>query len=439
MQAEQLDEKQITHLNAAAPNWVTNATVLWERRRLLARSFAIVFILSLVIAFLIPKQFESTARIMPPESSGTSAALLTALAGRGMSELGSFGALAGSLLGAHTSGPLFVDLLRSATVSGHLIDRFQLQHVYHKRYRIDAAKHLARSTTIVEDKKSGVISIIVEDSDPGRARDLAQAYLDELNLLVNRTNTSSARQERAFIEDRLQSAKAELERAQLAMSEFASTHTTIDIKEQTRATVDAAARLQAQLIIEESDLDSLKQIYGDENVRVRAANARISALRHDLDKIGGTSAPLQPDGATNAQSSPSLERSGITYPSLRQIPRLAVPYADIYRRVRVQETVYEMLTQQYEIARIQEAKEVPVVRVIDSPGIPEKKSFPPRALLTLFLSAFFVSVMAAQILVRHRWSQISLLDPRKALGQQIADDVRSRMLRSMRRHGGMQS
>ena len=112
------------------------------------------------------------------------------------SEFGGLGGLASSLFGARTSGPLFVDLLRSGTVSSDLIDRFQLQKIYGKRYRVDAAKQLARRTAVVEDKKSGVISITVEDSDPRRARDLAQAYLDELNLLVNRTNTSSARQER---------------------------------------------------------------------------------------------------------------------------------------------------------------------------------------------------------------------------------------------------
>ncbi len=170
---------------------------------------------------------------------------MAAIAGR--SEFGGLGGLASSLLGARTSGPLFVDLLRSATVSDDLIDRFQLQMIYHKRYRVDTAKRLARSTAVVEDKKSGVIAITVEDSDPRRARDLAQAYLDELNLLVNRTNTSSARQERMFIEHRLEGAQADLERAQQEMSEFASTHTAIDMKEQTRATVDAAAKLEGQI------------------------------------------------------------------------------------------------------------------------------------------------------------------------------------------------
>jgi capsule polysaccharide export protein KpsE/RkpR len=338
------------------------------------------------------------------------------------------GSLAASLLGVRTSGPLFVDLLRSATVSDDLMERFQLQQVYGKRYKVDTAKKLAHRTTISEDKKSGVISITVEDSDPGRARDLAQAYLDELNMLVNRTNTSSARQERVFIEHRLQGAESELERAQQEMSEFSSTHSTIDIKEQTRATVDAAAKLQAQVIVEETELDSLLQIYGDENVRVRAARARIAGLRAQLRALGGSSEPLGRDGNIATNNTDPLSRTGSEYPPLRQIPRLAVPYADIYRHVRVQEAVYEMLTQQFELSRIQEAKDVPVIRVIDAPGIPEKKSFPPRTLFCLALTILCVMAAAGVTLIRYRWREISPLDDRRILGAEVAEGLREDVL-----------
>ena len=426
MQAEMLtstgyDRKQ------SAPNWVTNASLLWAHRRVLGRVAAASLLLSIVIVLVIPKRYESTARIMPPETSGASTALLAAIAGRG--ELGGLGGLAGSLLGARTTGPLFVDLLKSATVSNDLIDKFQLQQVYGKRYRIDTAKRLARRTSVIEDKRSGVISITVEDSDPRRAKDLSQAYLDELNLLVTRTNTSSARQERVFIEQRLQGAQADLERAQQDMSEFASTHTAIDMKEQTRATVDAAAKLEGQIIFERSELDSLKQVYGDDNVRIRSSRARLGELQRQLDTISGTSTPLQPEKTATPQNA-LLERSAADYPSLRQIPRLAVPYADIYRRVRVQETLFEMLTQQFELARIQEAKDVPVVRVIDLPGIPEKKSFPPRTLFCLLLTASGIICASASILIRHRWQLMDSSDERKLLGIQVATSIRGHALRA---------
>ena len=415
------------------PNWVRNASLLWQNRRSLLKTFTISSSLCLLVVCLIPNRYESTARIMPPETSGSSAALLAALAGRGSGELSGVGNIAASLLGIRTTGPLFVDLLRSATVSNDLIERFQLQQVYGKRYKVDTAKKLARRTTVVEDKKSGVISITVEDSDPQRACNLAQAYLNELNLLVNRTNTSSARQERIFIEHRLQGAETELERAQQELSDFSSTHSTIDIKEQTRATVEAAAKLQAQVIVEQTELDSLLQIYGDDNVRVRAARARIAGLKSQLRALGGTSEPLQSDGNIAADNADLLSRIGADYPPLRQIPRLAVPYADIYRHVRVQEAVYEMLTQQYELARIQEAKDVPAIRIIDVPGIPEKKSFPPRTLLWLLLTGSSVIVAAGVVLARYRWREISPLDERRILGAEIAEGFRDDVMQLLSR------
>lgn len=412
-----------TPVRENSPNWVANATVLWKHRKSLLQTAVIGSVISVLFVLLIPKRYESTARIMPPDSSSSGAAMLAALAGRGAGELGTLGSLAASMLGVRTTGPLFVDLLHSSSVSGDLIDRFDLQKVYHTRYHVDTAKRLAHMTSIVEDKKSGVISIKVEDTDPKRARDLAQGYLDELNLLVNRTNTSSAHQERIFIELRLHSAEAELEEAQKEMSDFSSTHTTIDIKEQTRATVDAAAKLQAQLIVEQSDLDSLKQLYGDENFRIRAARARIAELTKQLKAISGSSDPLQADGTIVPENSSPLDRIGAEYPPLRQLPRLAVPYADIYRRVRTQEAVYEMLTQQYELARIQEAKEIPIIRVIDAPGIPEKKSFPPRALLSILLAGLIVIGAGARVLVSNRWAELSPGDPKKRLVEQISSDL----------------
>ena len=406
---------------STVPNWVVNGNVLWSHRRRLAQVAAISLVLSLAIAFLLPKRYTSTARIMPPSSSTGGTALLAALAGRGTA-LAGLGSLAGGLLGGGGNTALFIDLLRSGTVSGHLIDRFDLLHVYHSRYRIDAAKHLTRITKIVDDKKSGVITLTVTDSDPVRARDLAQAYLDELNQLVNRTNTSSARQERIFLERRLQGVRADLEKAQHQLGDFSSTNATIDIKEQARATVDAASRLEVQMIAEQSALNSLRQIYGDDNVRVRSAQARIAVLRGEMAKLGGSSEAPLADGKTAANSSGSVENS--LYPPLRQLPRLAVPYADLYREVQVQEGVYQLLTQQYELARLQEAKDVPVVSVIDAPGIPEKKSFPPRLLLSLILTAAAVLASCAALLIRNQWRQVQANDPGKALAIEIVTGVR---------------
>jgi capsule polysaccharide export protein KpsE/RkpR len=409
-----------------SPNWVTNVAVLWDRRRTLLRVAAVALGLSLIIAFVIPKRYESTARIMPPENSNSGTAMLAALAGRSLGGLDGLGSLAASFLGAHGTSALFVDLLRSGTVSGDLIDRFDLQKAYHKRYRVDTAKYLARHTSIADDKKSGVITVTVADTDPRRARDLAQGYLDELNMLVNRTSTSSAHRERIFIERRLDAVKNELENAQQALSNFSSTHSTIDIHEQTRAMVDAGAKIEGELVATQGELDSLRQVYGDSNIRVRSAEARIADLKRVLAKMGGTSEQLSPAGGT-AESGDSTTGTAADelYPPLRQLPRLAVPYADLYRTVKVQETVFELLTQQYEIARIQEAKDIPAVSVIDSPGIPEKKSFPPRLLLALLLTIFAIGVTAGGMLFEYRWMRVDPTDPRRQLADAIWLDARN--------------
>jgi capsule polysaccharide export protein KpsE/RkpR len=420
---DRAEPMQVAH----GPHWAVRAMLLWRHRRMLSRVTFISLLVSLGIAFVIPKQYKSTASLMPPEPQSAGAMVLSALANRSGGGLGALGSLAGGLLGGHSSTELFMDMLHSGSVSDHLIDRFNLQHVYRKKYRIDAAKRLARRTKITEDKKSGVITIQVEDTDRVRARDLTQGYLDELNRLVTRTNTSAAHRERVFIEQRLQKVQSDLEQAQLQLSEFSSKNSTIDIKEQTRAMVDAGARVQAELMIEQSGLESLRQIYGDGNVRVRETEARIASLRAELAKMTGSSAPLPVEQSHDTEDGSNQgETKGELYPPLRQLPRLAVPYADLYRRVRVEETVYELLTQQFEMARIEEAKDVPPVEVIDSPGIAEKKSFPPRLLLSLLLTFLSFAGASALLLFREHWSTIGARDPRKALAAEVLPVLRRR-------------
>jgi capsule polysaccharide export protein KpsE/RkpR len=421
--------------SAPAPNWLTNAQVLWRHRVFLSCLAVTALVVTFGLVFLIPMQYQSTARIMPPEQTGSEATMFAALAGRALGG-DALGGLAASLLGTHTSGALFVELLRSGSVTGGIIDRYQLQSVYHTRYRVDTAKSLLHRTTIAQDKKSGVITVTVTDTNPRRARDLAQAYLDELNVLMTRTGTSSARKERVFIEHRLQAVQRDLDRAQLAMSDFSSTHATLDIREQTRATVDAAAKLQAELIVTQGELQSLEQIYGDQNVRVRAAEARLANLKREISKLGGSSAELASESDRLTGGSAAADPEPASYPPLRQLPRLAVPFANLYRSVRVQENIFELLTQQYEVARIQEAKDIPVVNVIDAPGIPEKKSFPPRKLLTLIMTMMVMAAASAWLIVRNHWRNLDPQDPRRVFADEILTTLNPKRywpLRTLRR------
>ena len=400
-------------------NWVENASLFWNFRGVFLRVTGIVFALSILVALLLPKEYVSRARIMPPEQGGNTAAMLAALVGKGSA--GGLAGLAGSLLGTKNNGALFVALLHSGTVSGHLIDRFDLQQVYRKRYREDTAKRLAHLTKITEDTKSGVITVAVTDETRERARDLAQGYLDELNNLVAKVNTSSAHREREFIEQRLNTVQAELQRAQLELSDFSSKNTTIDVKEQTRATVDAGAKLEGQLIAGKTELDSLRQIYGDQNVRVRAAEARNAILQRELQRANGQSS-TGPDGSDIDPSHP--------YPALRQLPQLGVRWANLYRNVRIHETVFDLLSEEYETARIEEVKSIPTVSVIDVPGMPEKKSGPHRTLIVLISTLLSAVLTAAFLLARRSWLEMDGGDARRVLATNIATTIRNGWRRS---------
>jgi capsule polysaccharide export protein KpsE/RkpR len=388
-------------------SWIPNTSLLWERRSFLFRVALLSVVFSTAVAFLIPKQYESTTRIMPPEQQGISTAMLAAVAGKVMP--GALGSLAGSMFGMKDTGALFVQLLQSGTVQGQLVDRFDLQRVYWKRYRQDTVKKLARRTEITQDRKSGVITIVVTDTSRQRARDMAQAYVDLLDDMLIRVNTSAARREREFIEQRLVTVQSDLEKAQIALSDYSSKNTTLDVKEQTKATIDAGAKLQAELIVARSESDSIAQVYGDGNVRMRAANARVAELERELKKMSGS--------ASGTQDQTQVEDR--LYPPLRELPALAVRWADLYRQVKVKETVFDLLTEQYEVARIEEVKSIPSVRMIDSPSWPEKKSFPPRLIIILVITVLAVFSSAMYLLIVERWRQISPHDARKLLADEM--------------------
>src|SRR5262249_14246486 len=147
--------------------------------------------------------------------------------------------------------------------------------VYSERLELDARKKLANRTSLSEDHKSGILTISVWDRDPNRAAALASAYVQELNQLVTDLSTSSAHRERVFLEGRLTAVKKDLDDASVKFSQIASKNATLDSKEQGRAMVEAASRLQGEKIAAESELKGLEEIYTSNNVRVRAVQARI--------------------------------------------------------------------------------------------------------------------------------------------------------------------
>lgn len=401
--------------------------LLWLNRSLLFRVSLAGLVLATVVAFLIPKRYVSTTRLMPPDSQSTSSlALVSALSGQS----GLLGGLAGNLLGIQSTGDLFIGVLRSRSVEDQVINRFDLQRVYGARLEDAARQDLEENTAITEDRKSGIITASVTDRDPKRAAAIAGAYVDELNTMMTRLSTSSARRERVFLEGRLSAVKQDLETAEKDFSQFASKNGTIDITEQGKAMVEAGATLEGQLIAAQSELEGLKQIYTDNNVRVRATEARIAELHRQLEKLSGTAGASSGDTATSTNA---------LYPSLRQLPILGVPFADLYRKLKVEEAVYETLTKEYELAKVEEAKETPTVKVLDPPEVPQRKSYPPRLLLMILGTFLAMGVAMFWVLGKARWQAIAADDPGKQLAQEIFSSIKARIpwMSSNGTHAGM--
>jgi capsule polysaccharide export protein KpsE/RkpR len=345
---------------------------------------------------------------MPPDSNQSGGLAMAAAALSGGA--GGLGGIASEMLGLKSTSDIFVGILSSRTVQDKLIQQFDLKKLYRERRMEDARKDLANHTSISVDRKSQIITIKVTDHDPKRAAAMGQGYVEELNRLVADLSTSSARRERIFLEERLQAVNKDLESAEKEFSQFSSKNSAIDIKEQGKAMVEAAATLQGQLIAAESELEGLRQIYTDNNVRVRSVRARIGELKHQLEKIGGKGEDA---------SMPSGQQQDSLYPSIRKLPLLGVTYADLFRTTRVQEAVFETLTKEYELAKVQEAKEIPTVKVLDPPNIPDKKSFPPRLVVIFLGTAFAFAVATTWIFGQTAWEQTDSADPRKMFAQEV--------------------
>jgi uncharacterized protein involved in exopolysaccharide biosynthesis len=405
--------------------------LLWRRRGFFSRAGAIGLLASTLVAFMIPKSYTSTAQLMPPDPQSMSG--MAMMAGMAAKSAGGLGAVAGDLLGLKSSGALFIGVLRSQTSHDRLIQQFDLRNVYGKKLLTDARSELDENTSISEDRKSGLITISVTDHSPQRAAALANAYVDELNSLVSELSTSSAHRERVFLEERLKVAKLDLDDASNQLAQFSSKNNTLDIQQEGKAMLDAAGAIAGEMIAAQSQLEGLRQIYTDNSSRVRSLNARVGELRKQLEKLGGRQVNTGNETETalsngQAADKPDVQSGGMPYPTIRSLPLLGARYGDYYRRAKIQETVYELLTEQYELAKVQEAKETPSVKVLDAAMIPEKKSFPPR-LAIMFLGTLLVLALSmAWVLGSARWNEIDPHDPRKAFVQEVAGTLKAHVL-----------
>jgi len=396
---------------------------LWNRRRIVLRAGTIGFLASMLFAFSIPSSYTSTAQLMPPDSQSSTSGLAM-MAAMATKTGGGLASMAGDLLGLKSSGALFIGVLRSETSQERLVQQFDLKKVYGARLVTDARKKLDENTAISEDRKSGIITISVTDHSPQRAAAMANAYVDQLNSLVTELSTSSAHRERVFLEERLKVAKQDLDDAANALAQFSSKNNTLDIQTEGKAMLDAAGTLAGQMIAAQSELEGLRQIYTPNNARVRSLNARVQELRKQLEKLGGTQS-----GATN-NASPVLTQSvtspsdskttaAIPFPSIRNLPILGAKYADLYQRAKIQATVFELLTEQYELAKVEEAKETPSVKVLDPAKVPERKSFPPHLLIVCLGTFLVFASSVVWVLGAKSWEETDPGDPRKAFAHEV--------------------
>jgi len=311
-------------------------------------------------ALRIPNSFTATAVIMPPQQAQSSASAL-------LGQLGPIAAMAGRDMGLRSPADLYVGLLGSRTIADHLIERFGLKAVYRTRTDTDTRAKL-RSRVRFSTGRDTLIHIDVDDNDANRAATLANRFCSELNEQNRKFAITEATQRRQFLEQRLGEAKDGLAAAEASMKQLEVRTGVVQLDAQTSVAIGTAAQLKAQLTAGEVALERLKMGATDQNPEVLSVQAELDALRAQLRKARSSA---QPGDDGPLISSSKLPETGLEY-----IRRL--------RDLKYNEFLYELLSKQYEAARIDESKAAPALQIVDAAVPPDKKSGPHRTLITGF-------------------------------------------------------
>jgi uncharacterized protein involved in exopolysaccharide biosynthesis len=314
-------------------------------------------------SFLITPTFTSTTTFLPPQQQQSVAA----------STLSSLGALAG-LGGAAVKSPAdeYISLMQSVTVSDRMIDRFKLLQVYDKKYRFEARKQLAENAQMLVGKKDGMISVSVEDADPARASAMANQYVEELRQMTTVLAVSEAQQRRMFFEKQMNDVKGRLIAAQTALQ--ASGFNASALKAEPRSAADEYARLRAEMTAAEVRLQTLRHSLTETTPEVQQQAATLQALRTQVAQ---------------------LEQSTLDNSSTPD-------YVSKYREFKYQETLFDLMAKQYELARADESREGALIQVVDPAQPAEHKTSPKRALIAIGCAILGALVFARRIIVRER-------------------------------------
>ena len=342
--------------------------VVADNLRLLVLGPLAAGLAALGISFAIAPTYTATTRFMPPQQQQSSAASL--LAG-----LGAIGGLAGAAGGLKNPGDQYVAFLKSDAIANALVDRFGLTQRYEVDLKTDARKTLG-SLVRIASGKDGLISIALDDKDANFAATMANAYVDELGKLLNRLAVTEAQQRRAFFEKQLLQTKDKLTQAELALK--ASGVNSSALKATPAAAVDGLARLKAGVTSQEVKLASMRGYLNESAPDFKQAQTELSAMRSQLTRIEKAEPATQNDA----------------------------DYIGRYRDFKYFETLFELFAKQFELAKVDEAREGAVLQVLDIAVAPERKSGPKKALvatMTTFFAFFslLVFISARQVLRRN--------------------------------------
>lgn len=324
---------------------------------------------ALVVSLLWPQTFTAVTRILPPQQGQSTAAAMLGQLGGGLASL------AGGSLGIKNPSDLYVGMLKSQTVANALIERFKLKEAYGEALLVDARRELAVNSRFASDK-SGIITIEADAHDPALAADLANAYVEQLHKLTGTLAVTDAAQRRAFFEQQLQLTKEKLAESELKLRQGIERGGLVSVDAQGRAAIETGARLRAQISAKEIQLGAMRSYATPANPDLQRAEKELAAMRQELERLETGS----PDGATP-----------------RGADARGVENIRLVREVKYNEVMFELLARQYEMARVDEAKEAPIVQVLDRAAVPERKSGPRRGLIVVgaALLGLFVGLLSA--------------------------------------------
>jgi uncharacterized protein involved in exopolysaccharide biosynthesis len=295
-----------------------------------------------------------------------------------LGSLGSLASLAGGGLGIKNPADMYISFLTSRTVEDAMIQRYGLMKEYHRKRMSDTRKEFEHRTTAVAGTKDGLIRISVEDRDPKRAAELANGYVEEFRRLSASLAITEAARRRLFFEQQVQQSKDKLTEAEEAMSKTEQSTGVLQIDSQARALIESAAILRAEVVAKQVQIEGMRSFATDDNPNLILAKQELAALQSQLTHVAGSQ--------SDTGSDINLSKGRVTQSGMEYLRR--------YRDLKYQESVFELLAKQFEIAKLDEAREGSIIQVVDAAVPPDRKSSPRRTLIvvTSTVFAFFVAV-----------------------------------------------